>query len=89
MFLMKFSLCVTNILKVTRMLEEFHLYELRGDAPLMRVGVSVKKIHEWIEHMAIKVLSKKKNLTLVWLVEVCMVLLVSLQGITSSMLQET
>ena len=57
--------------------------------PLMRVGVSVKKIHEWIEHMAIKVLSKKKNLTLVWLVEVCMVLLVSLQGITSSMLQET
>ena len=29
-FLMKFSLCVTSILKVTRMLEEFHLYELRG-----------------------------------------------------------
>ena len=29
-YLMKFSLCVTSILKVTRMLEEFHLYELRG-----------------------------------------------------------
>ncbi|RVW90101.1 Retrovirus-related Pol polyprotein from transposon TNT 1-94 [Vitis vinifera] len=27
--------------------------------PLMRVGVSFKKVHEWIEHMAIKVLSKK------------------------------
>ena len=31
-FLMKFSLCVTSILKVTRMLEEFNLYELRGGA---------------------------------------------------------
>ena len=31
-FLMRFSLCVTSILKVTRMLEEFHLYELRGGA---------------------------------------------------------
>ena len=30
--LMKFSLCVTSILKVTRMLEEFHLCELRGGA---------------------------------------------------------
>ena len=29
-FLMKFSLCLISILKVTRMLEEFHLYELRG-----------------------------------------------------------
>ena len=29
-FLMKFSLCVTSILKVTRMLKDFHLYELRG-----------------------------------------------------------
>ena len=29
-FVMKFSLCVTSILKVTRMLEEFHLCELRG-----------------------------------------------------------
>ena len=29
-FFMKFSPCVTSILKVTRMLEEFHLYELRG-----------------------------------------------------------
>ena len=29
---------------------------------LMRVGVSLKKVHEWIEHMAIKVLSKKKKL---------------------------
>ena len=27
--------------------------------PLMRIGVSLKKNHEWIEHMAIKVLSKK------------------------------
>ena len=31
-FLMKFSLCVTNILKVTRNLEKFHIYELRGGA---------------------------------------------------------
>ena len=30
--------------------------------PLMRVGVLIKKVHEWIEHMAIKVLSKKTNL---------------------------
>ena len=29
-FLMKFGLYVTSILKVTRMLEEFHLYELKG-----------------------------------------------------------
>ena len=29
-FLMKFSLCVIRILKVIRMLKEFHLYELRG-----------------------------------------------------------
>ena len=28
----------------------------------MRAGVSLKKVHEWIEHMAIKVLRKKKNL---------------------------
>ena len=28
-------------------------------SPLMRVGVSLKKVHEWIEHMAIKVLAKK------------------------------
>ena len=57
---------------------------------LMRVGVFLKKVHEWIEHMTIKVLSKKKkNLTLVWLVEVCVLLSVSLQGITGSMLQAT
>ena len=30
--------------------------------PLMRVGVSLKKVHEWIEHMAVKVLSKEKIL---------------------------
>ena len=31
-FLIKFSLCVTSILKVTRMLEEFHLREFSGGA---------------------------------------------------------
>ena len=31
-FLIKFSLCVTSILKVIRMLEEFHLCDFRGDA---------------------------------------------------------
>ena len=31
-YLMKFCLCVTSILKVTKILEEFHLYELRGGA---------------------------------------------------------
>ena len=31
-FFMKFSLCVISILTVTRMSEEFHLYELRGSA---------------------------------------------------------
>ena len=40
----------------------------------MRVGVSLKKVHEWIEHMAIKVLRKKKNWMFVWLVEVCVLL---------------
>ena len=55
----------------------------------MRVGVSLKKFHEWIEHMAIKVLSKEKFWTLVWLVEVRVLLPVSLQGIIGTMLQET
>ena len=58
-FLMKFSLRVTNILKVTRMLEEFHLMNLEVVSPLMRVEVSLKKVLEWIKHMAIKVLAKK------------------------------
>ena len=31
-FLMKFSLCVIRILKVTRMLKKFHLCELKGGA---------------------------------------------------------
>ena len=56
---------------------------------LMRVGVSLKKVHELIEHMAIKVLSKEKFWTLMRLVEVCVLLSVSLQGITCSMLQAT
>ena len=61
-FVMKFSLCVTSILKVTRMLEEFHLYELSGGAASHeRYVVSLKKVQEWIKHMAIKVLSKKNN----------------------------
>ena len=47
----------------------------------MRVEVSLTKVHEWIEHMAIKVLSKDKFWTLVWLVEVYVLLSVSLQGI--------
>ena len=29
--------------------------------PLIRVGFSLKKVHEWIEHMAIKVQTKKKK----------------------------
>ena len=57
--------------------------------PLMRVGVSLKKVHEWTEHMAIKVLRKENFWTLVWLVEVCLLLPVSLQGIIGSMLQAT
>ena len=64
-FLMKFSLCVTNILKLTRMLEEFHIYELRGGAASHQC--------EWIEHMAIKVLSKKKLDTRVVSGSVCVV----------------
>ena len=57
---------------------------------LMRVGVSLKKVYEWIEHMAIKVLSKKKNLdTRVVSGSVCVFLPVSLQEITGSMLQAT
>ncbi|RVW78145.1 Retrovirus-related Pol polyprotein from transposon TNT 1-94 [Vitis vinifera] len=56
--------------------------------PLMRVGVSFKKVHEWIEHMAIKVLSKKIMGTHVVSGSVCVVT-VSLQGITGSMLQAT
>ncbi|RVW59251.1 Retrovirus-related Pol polyprotein from transposon TNT 1-94 [Vitis vinifera] len=58
---------------VTRMLEEFHLCELRVVPPLMRVGVSFKKVHEWIEHMAIKVLSKKIMGTRVVSGSVCVV----------------
>ena len=30
--LMKFNLCMTNILKEIRMLKVFHLYELKGGA---------------------------------------------------------
>ena len=57
---------------------------------LMRVGVSLKKVHEWIEHMGIKVLSKKKNLdTRVVTGSVCVFLSVLLQEITGSMLQAT
>ncbi|KAL6345172.1 hypothetical protein AAG906_013656 [Vitis piasezkii] len=56
--------------------------------PLMRVGVSLKKVHEWIEHMAIKVLSKKIMGTRVVSGSVCVVT-VSLQGIIGSMLQAT
>ena len=57
---------------------------------LMRVGVSLKKVHEWIEYMTIKVLSKKKNLdTRVVSGSVCVFLPVSLQEITGSMLQAT
>ncbi|RVW24418.1 Retrovirus-related Pol polyprotein from transposon TNT 1-94 [Vitis vinifera] len=41
--------------------------------PLMRVGVSFKKVHEWIEHMAIKVLSKKIMGTRVVSGSVCVV----------------
>ncbi|RVW16046.1 Retrovirus-related Pol polyprotein from transposon TNT 1-94 [Vitis vinifera] len=56
--------------------------------PLMRVGVSFKKVHEWIEHMAIKVLSKK--IMGIRVVSGSVVLLpVSLQGITGLMLQAT
>ncbi|RVW72565.1 hypothetical protein CK203_060075 [Vitis vinifera] len=39
----------------------------------MRVGVSFKKVHEWIEHMAIKVLSKKIMGTRVVSGSVCVV----------------
>ena len=39
----------------------------------MRVGVSLKKVHEWIEHMAIKVLSKKTMGTRVVSGSVCVV----------------
>ena len=57
---------------------------------LMRVGVSLKKVHKWIEHMPIKVLSKKKNFdTCVVSGSVCVFLPVSLQEITGSMLQAT
>ena len=31
-FVMKFSLCVTHIIKVIRMPKEFHFYELMGGA---------------------------------------------------------
>ncbi|RVW28531.1 Retrovirus-related Pol polyprotein from transposon TNT 1-94 [Vitis vinifera] len=41
--------------------------------PLMRVGVSFKKVHEWIEHMTIKVLSKKIMGTRVVSGSVCVV----------------
>ena len=53
--LIKFILCMTSILKVTIMMEEFHLFEHRVVSPLMRVRVSLKKVHEWIKYMAIKV----------------------------------
>ncbi|KAL6320637.1 hypothetical protein AAG906_008637 [Vitis piasezkii] len=42
-------------------------------SPLMRVGVSFKKVHEWIEHMTIKVLSKKIMGTRVVSGSVCVV----------------
>lgn len=42
--------------------------------PLMRVGVSFKKVHEWIEQMAIKVLSKKIMGTRVVSGSVCVVI---------------
>ncbi|RVW94679.1 hypothetical protein CK203_029843 [Vitis vinifera] len=41
--------------------------------PLMRVGVSFKKVHEWIEHMTIKVVSKKIMGTRVVSGSVCVV----------------
>ena len=49
---------MTSILKVTRMLKEFHLCEFRGGAASHESWISLKKVHEWIEHMAIKVQSK-------------------------------
>ena len=69
---------MTSILKVTRMLKEFHLCEFRGGPASHESWISLKKVHEWIEHMAIKVQSKDFFFfffffcTLTWLVEVCL-----------------
>ena len=46
-FLMKFSLCVTNILNVIRMLENFTYMNLGVMPPLTRVGVSLNKVHKY------------------------------------------
>nr|CAN83010.1 hypothetical protein VITISV_010102 [Vitis vinifera] len=53
--------------------KNFTYVNLRVVPPLMRVGVSFKKVHEWIEHMAIKVLSKKIMGTRVVSGSVCVV----------------
>ncbi|RVW63853.1 Retrovirus-related Pol polyprotein from transposon TNT 1-94 [Vitis vinifera] len=66
------SMCDKH-LKVTRMLEEFHLCEIRGGAASHESWSFFQEVHEWIEHMAIKVLSKKIMGTRVVSGSVCVV----------------